>query len=363
MQHSNPNLSTTSSRRPFAFRFGLLWIASLVCCIVCAAASAAQPPPKSMVKACNKGDFESCYYAGLNQSARNPAESRRYHALACNGGYRKGCKELHEATNELMQGNSADQSAAVAHFETACAQDYGRSCTALATALSKGTGVATDPARALTLWQKGCEHGSRIGCRRVGTAFEKGELLTKDLGRALAFFQRSCDAGLESACADTGRLLQAGVEPKSTDGGSGETGAAAAAAPLHKACLEASLDKVRGDACLRLGRLLAAGDGVPQDPVLAFKAFHMGCRDKQREACVEAGHAALAGRGVEQDDNRALGFYGTACQLRSAAGCEALCRLQCNDGQQPYACDRLRTKKWPMFASCAMPKAMAGSSR
>ena len=316
--------------------------------------SLAQPPPKKLVKSCEKGDAEQCYWVGVNQSARNAAESRRYFSKACNGGYRKGCSELFEASQELMDGNAADQQEAIRHFEGACSRDHGRSCTALASALWAGTGGATDPARAVNLWQKGCDHRSRVGCRRAGSAFEKGTVVAKDLGRALAFYQKSCDLELESACGDAGRLLQAGVSPSQGSVGEAPTGPAAAVGPLRKACLEATVDKVRGDACLRLGHMLAQGEGVARDPELAFEAFTTGCRDNHRDSCVEAGRASAAGQGVARDDNAAMSFFGKACRLKATEGCEALCRMQCDAGQ-PYACDRLKKNKWPMEASCAMP--------
>ena len=350
---SQPGRLWTALERP-AIRPGPTLTAAILG-LALAAAAEAQGPPKSLVKRCSRGDFESCYYAGVNQSARNPAESRRFHSLACDGGYRKGCKELHAASEELMEGSQVDQQSAIAHFETACGQNYGRSCTTLASALWKGTAVTTDKARAAKLWQKGCELRSRVGCRRAGSVYEKGEVVTRDLGRALAFYQQSCDQGLESACGDAGRLLQSGVTPHGS-GGRAETGTTAAAGPLRKACLDAGVGKERGDACLRLGRMLASGDGVTRDEALAFEAFRTGCGTNHRSSCVEAGRVTQAGLGVEQDDNAAMNFFGKACSLKSVEGCEALCRMQCDAGQ-PYACERLEKRDWPMFQSCAMPDA------
>ena len=320
----------------------------------------AQAPPKALVKRCAKGDAESCYHIGLNQSSRNPFESRRHFALACGSGYRKACKELHNASDELLEGGSEGHREAVGHLETACGQSYGRSCSSLATALWDGTGTAADPDRARVLWEKACELKSRIGCRRSGGIYEQGELVAKDLGRALAFFQRSCELELESACADAGRLLSVGISPSSMSGDPNDTATPATAnpgaaiAPLRKACLEPNVDQVRGDACFTLGTLLAEGEHVEKDLELAFEAFRKGCSDNHADSCTAAGHAALSGRGLDKDLNAAVQFFGKACRKKSIEGCRELCRIQCDAGQ-PHACGRLESEAWPMQQSCAMP--------
>lgn len=320
-----------------------LFLLIVVAWSVQSAPAIAQDPPKGLVKHCQKGDAESCYYVGLNQSSKNPFESRRYFSLACGDGYRKGCIELFEASKKLLGG--ADEPEAVRHFEAACGKNHGRSCTAFATALWDGTSVTIDQQRAASLWQKGCELKSRVGCRQAGSLFEKGEVVAKNLDSALAFYQKSCDLDLESACAHTGRLLLA------------QGRASEAAAPLRKACLETNINKVRGDACLNLGQMLAEGNGLERDAAEAFEAFHMGCRDNSAGSCVEAGRAAEAGNGHEPDHNAALHFFGKGCDLKSKQGCEQLCRMQCDMGY-PDACERFKEKKWPMLRSCILTPVM-----
>lgn len=322
-----------------------------------AVAAVADGPPKSALKRCAKGDAENCFVVGLNLLNDDPPLAREYLAKACAGRDRNGCKWLHEQSEELMDGSVADQREAVGHFETACDRHYGRSCTALASALSKGAVVAKDEARAADLWQKGCDNGSRVGCRRAGSVFEKGELVARDLPRALAYYQKSCDQELESACADAGRLLQQGVSAAGTSPGSSSamTGARAAAGPLGKACFDTT--KINGDACLRLGRMLVAGEGVDKDPARGYEAFGRACREKTVEGCIEAGRAAEAGVGLAVDLNAATHHFGRACKLKSATACAELCRIQCGQGQ-PHACDRVKSKRWPNFNSCVLPPGM-----
>lgn len=313
--------------------------------------ASADGPPRSMVRDCEKGDPESCWGVGLNQTSEDPALSRRYYALGCELGHRKSCWELYRAAEEILDDDDAPERAeAIGYLERACAVPHGPSCSELASVLWDGDDGPADRDRAAELWVAGCEDGSRLGCRRAGGVFENGEVVEVDLPRALDLYREGCRRELASACDDAGRLLHANPSLAS-----GPEPAAREVVELSRAaCLEIDIDDVEPTSCTRLGRLLAAGEGVSPNPEDAAEAFRIGCQEDGAEACVESGRAAAAGLVGEPDAEMARQRFGKACDLGSDDGCEALCRSECDLGQ-PWACDRLEARDWPMARSCSMP--------
>jgi TPR repeat protein len=200
-----------------------------------------------MRQACDLGDPEGCYVAGLK--VRDDAEKVAFYQQACDGGYAQACTNLgwmyqnaHGVNKDpaaaarlykracdgnacylpnnlgcvnlgrmFRDGEGVEQNQTVAArlFRDVCARsplsdedakNIARSCSLAGTAYLEGMGVPKDIKLALPLLEKGCAANDTFGCFNLGTVYEFATGVAADKARAIGYYQNACDHGDGEAC-------------------------------------------------------------------------------------------------------------------------------------------------------------------
>jgi TPR repeat protein len=200
-----------------------------------------------MRQACDLGDPEGCYVAGLKVG--DDREKVAFYEQACDGGYSQACTNLGwmyqnaKAVNKdsaaaarlykrgcdgnacylpnnlgcvnlgrmFRDGDGVEEHQTVATrlFRNVCsrsplsdedAANIARACSLAGTAYLSGAGVPKDVLQALPLLEKSCAASDTLGCFNLGIVYENGAGVTADKGRAIGYYQRACDHGDGEAC-------------------------------------------------------------------------------------------------------------------------------------------------------------------
>jgi hypothetical protein len=122
--------------------------------------------------------------------------------VACEAGDGDSCWRLAERRERR---DRAPEARAI--FETGCALDHTRCCTALGSMREYGRGGEPDLPGALAAYEQACNGGEALACLRLGSMLKAGRGSAADPVRAATFFERACAAGSPSGCEEL-RLVQ-----------------------------------------------------------------------------------------------------------------------------------------------------------
>jgi TPR repeat protein len=78
------------------------------------------------------------------------------------------------------------------------------------------------------------------------------------------------------------------------------------------------------DACLNLGFIYEAGDGVAKDYKKAKKLYQKACELNSKEGCKYLAFFYEYGKGVEKDIKKAIYFYQKSCEQGLKSACTKL---------------------------------------
>jgi hypothetical protein len=120
-------------------------------------------------QACNRGDMQSCVFAG-----------RIY---------------------ENGDGAGKDYAQALPLYEKACDGGNTSGCNSLGILYLHGSGVAKDYTKAQSLFEKSCnEKGDVAGCNNLGVIYQYGLGVKRDIQKARTFFELACKGDVQVAC-------------------------------------------------------------------------------------------------------------------------------------------------------------------
>jgi TPR repeat protein len=267
-----------------------------------------------LTRACEGEEAEACFLLGeLHRTGRgvdrNERAAARYHRLACERGFTRGCRRAadHYAGEE-------DRNSLVSLYDGMCSNDEAQGCLMLADLYRRGTDVG-ELRQAGRLLERACDRGDVNGCGAYGRALAHGDLgVVPHAGRARELLERACEAENWPACAELGRLNDEGVGARRDRGRAEEY--------YERAC-----DRRSGLACFELG-LLHRDTYGRGDLERSVELFRRACQSGEYErACGSLAAAYDVGRGVEIDRSEALALYHRACDAGHPDSCIRLADL------------------------------------
>jgi len=154
------------------------------------------------IKACQSGDVQSCYEAGVALSTGENAEDQEkknlgleYIRKACKFGEEKACDALGE--NYFKDGHYG---AAKPYFEVSCARGIASACTGLGTIYRDGHDVRQDDVASRQYYVKACELGDKDACINVAIIYRGGFGVSKNRNMVKTYYKKACDAGSQAGC-------------------------------------------------------------------------------------------------------------------------------------------------------------------
>lgn len=159
--------------------------------------------PDSCAAPCERGEGEACYAMGVGlQDRGQAAEGETYFERACLAGSAIGCTNfgaglLKDATDPMAPAVVC----AARLFERTCAAgERAWGCGMWGLVLSRGEGVASDPARALEVLDRACAMTEYFPCDVLGLAHRQGLFGEPSIDAARHAFARGCRGGYEPSC-------------------------------------------------------------------------------------------------------------------------------------------------------------------
>ena len=206
----------------------------------------------------------------------------------------------------------AELARATARFRKSCDGEAGPGCLALAHSFWRGRGVPQDRAQTLARMQAACELGYAPGCTELAHVLtERFEGFVLDPARAARALMIACNLDDSFGCYRLAETID-----ETPDLGRDWHGTRPVPDLYEKAC-KASI----AGACVRLAEHYYAGEGVPENDVLALRYFQRGCELGDSRACDEAAGKEMRGEGTQPDRESALAELDKACQTTLSA-CE-----------------------------------------
>lgn len=145
----------------------------------------------------------------------------------------------------------------------------------------------------------GCQDGSGRDCSTLATVFNEGRFVNRNDVMAGLAWARACDFGVSTECAKLIEFVRADGKDK-----------------FLKACHQDD-----GAACFVLGSLYSGGNGVVQNPVLAFDLFKKSCDVRWWRGCGRLGVSYLVGQGTAADPLKAMENFEKGCRGENGASC------------------------------------------
>ncbi len=266
---------------------------------------------KYYAKACDLGHPQGCLLAAL--SLNSDSELNQHHEMLS-----RGCKLKEQQACDSLQQLRDKLRARTAPLQTSCDNGNGADCRKLGMMYDKeGNGVIRNDAKAVELYTKGCSAGDGHSCYRLALSHAYGDGTVIDFRRATEYYRHACNSGYPSGCSSYARALHRGK----------------GVARDYKAAREwYELGCERGDpgSCAGLGVMYENGDGVFRSKSKAFKYFEKACalRDSYT-GCLSLGEAYENGKGTRRNTKLALEAYDRSCRVnKSEKGCSARSALK-----------------------------------
>ena len=235
----------------------------------------------------------------------------------CDAGTVADCRKLGNAYS-IGNGKSRNRVIAALLFDEACAGGDFEGCFRSGAQYKGGGGVKTDHARAANLYRKGCDGGFLEACIGLSNLYFRGDGVPKDQARAEMLLSDACGRGEGKACDELARRYI---------GGFGVDRQKARGIALYEQSCKASA----ASSCRALGDLYRNGQDAVPDPEQSAAFSAKACQFGDAESCFDEAeiYRRVDGRsdGIPLDAPRAALSLGRACDLGSAAGCDALGKM------------------------------------
>lgn len=172
----------------------------------------------------------------------------------------------------------------------------------------EGVGLSPDAAKAFALFKAAAEYGYGPAQVRLGRACEDGAGTEKNEKEAASWYQKAADQGDEEGLLAAAAALRDGLGGAKKD--------PARAVELYRKGVEQG----SGFARMRMGRMLAAGEGVPRRDTEAFQLLRKAADQMLLGAIEEVALFYAAGRGgIKRDPDQAARWNRVAADQGSLA--------------------------------------------
>jgi len=164
-------------------------------------------------KACNKGDFKSCFELGFIYEngkgvKKDINKAKELYEKACKAKLDKACIGL--ATIYIKIGNKEK---GINLLRNVCNNGNAFSCELLGEiyALSKPPSLKESVKwhrKALELYKRDCENGDSLACDSVAFYYKSGVYVKKDIDKAIEFYRKACILDDYSDCSEYINLIR-----------------------------------------------------------------------------------------------------------------------------------------------------------
>lgn len=154
------------------------------------------------IEACNQGNIQSCYEAGLALTTGKNAKSQdkkniglEYMRKACKHGEEKACDVLGE--NYFKDKH---YQAAKPYLEASCSRGIRSACEGAGTIYRDALETRQDDVKAREYYEKACELGSKDSCFNVAIIYRGGFGVEKSREMEKLYYKKACENGSKSGC-------------------------------------------------------------------------------------------------------------------------------------------------------------------
>ncbi len=153
-------------------------------------------------EACNKGNIQSCYEAGMALITGENAEDQEkkntgleYIRKACKYGEEKACAVLGENYYD-----DKHYQAAMPYLESSCSKGVRSACEGIGTIYRDGLETRQDDVKAREFYEKACELGSKDSCINVAIIYRGGFGTEKNREKEKMYYKKACENASKSGC-------------------------------------------------------------------------------------------------------------------------------------------------------------------
>ena len=156
----------------------------------------------AQIEACNQGNIQSCYEAGLALTTGKNAKIQdkkdlglEYMRKACKYGEEKACDVLGE--NYFKEKH---YQAAKPYLEASCNRGIRSACDGIGTIYRDALETRQDDVKAREYYEKACELGSKDACINVAIIYRGGFGIEKSREKEKLYYGKACEKGSKSGC-------------------------------------------------------------------------------------------------------------------------------------------------------------------
>jgi len=156
----------------------------------------------AQIAACNKGNVQSCYEAGMILTTGENAEDQEKKNLGLEY-IRKACKYGEVKACDVLGNNYyADKhyQAAKPYLAKSCNRGVKHACEAMGTMYRDGQEIRQNDVLAREFYEKACALGSGDACINVAIMYRGGFGVQKERTSEKMFYKKACDAGSKAGC-------------------------------------------------------------------------------------------------------------------------------------------------------------------
>lgn len=272
-------------------------------------------------KACDDGNADGCAGLGIelvwNQLGQklDVAGGAAMLAAACRSGSMRGCNALGSATEE-GKGVPKSEEQARELYQRACDGGERRGCRNVAVYLAAGRGgLPKSLDRSVALYDKACKMGDTFACAKFGMAMLEGIGVVRSCEKATELLEKACFDEVEpvgDACGNAYLSASQGRCDGRKDMKSAERYA-------RRGC---DVDK---EQCFALASVYMGRGTVPADPQKVNELLHESCAHDSANGCNTLADAYAKGSwGVQRLPGEAARYRKKACDLGNDYACQRL---------------------------------------
>ena len=157
---------------------------------------------EAQIEACNKGNVQSCYDAGMTLTTGENAENQEKKNIGLEY-IRKACKYGEEKACDALGDNyykDKHYQAAKPYLIASCSRGIKHACEAMGTMYRDAQETRQDDVQARVFYEKACALGSADACINVAIMYRGGFGVRKDRTSEKMFYKKACDGGSKAGC-------------------------------------------------------------------------------------------------------------------------------------------------------------------
>ncbi|MEM9511528.1 MAG: tetratricopeptide repeat protein [Cyanobacteria bacterium P01_E01_bin.48] len=164
-----------------------------------------------------------------------------------------------------------------------------------------------DDAEAASIWLASCNEGDGNSCTALASAYHRGTGLEGNIYSAITFYERGCNAGDPIGCFQHRRLFFKAISVSSP-----------AVEHYLNVCRRGSQPAI----CYNFGFALEKGLILQRDLADAAYFYGLACDESHSNACLRLGSFLIEGKGVDEDRAHGERLHEKACELGLLDACE-----------------------------------------